>query len=171
MRIARPLALASYLFVTVMSSTQTLHVEVTPDEAMRTCKNTVMDRLPNVSCTHIVMESTGVYWKPVLNVLEDDPDYSPKILLANRQQVKAVTGHKTDPHDAKWLAHLLRHAMIRALLHWGMGSSSRSKHHLPNRIEGVAEMSGDDPELSFYDLVHQLNADEDAPVILLHDVV
>ncbi len=64
-------------------------------------------------CTHVVMESTGVYWKPVLNVLEDDPQYSLKIILANPQQVKAVTGHKTDPHDARWLAHLLRHGMIR----------------------------------------------------------
>jgi len=64
-------------------------------------------------CTHAVMESTGVYWKPVLNVLEDDPEFSLKVVLANPQQVKAVTGHKTDPHDAKWLAHLLRHNMIR----------------------------------------------------------
>jgi serine/threonine protein kinase len=67
--------------------------------------------------------------------------------------------------------------------------SSGGEHHLPNRIEGVAEMSGN-PELSLYDLVHQLNADEnaprivkafeaehrnnpefDAPVVLLHDVV
>ncbi|HLJ17600.1 MAG TPA: IS110 family transposase [Bryobacteraceae bacterium] len=64
-------------------------------------------------CTHVVMESTGVYWKPILNVLEDDPQYSLTVLLANPQQVKAVTGHKTDPHDARWLAHLLRHGMIR----------------------------------------------------------
>ena len=69
--------------------------------------------LQSEGCTHVVMESTGVYWKPVLNVLEDDPQYSLKILLANPQQVKAVTGHKTDPHDARWLAHLLRHGMIR----------------------------------------------------------
>ena len=64
-------------------------------------------------CTHVVMESTGVYWKPVLNILEDDPEYQLEIVLANAQQVKAVTGHKTDPHDARWLAHLLRHGMIR----------------------------------------------------------
>jgi transposase len=69
--------------------------------------------LQSEAVTHVVMESTGVYWKPVLNVLEDDPEYCLKILLANPQQVKAVTGHKTDPHDARWLAHLLRHAMIR----------------------------------------------------------
>src|SRR5947209_12333421 len=59
------------------------------------------------------MESTGCYWKPVLNVLEDDPEFPLHVVLANPQQVKAVTGHKTDPHDARWLAHLLRHGMIR----------------------------------------------------------
>jgi len=59
------------------------------------------------------MESTGVYWRPVLNVLEDDPEFGLRMVLANPQQVKAVTGHKTDPHDAHWLAHLLRHGMIR----------------------------------------------------------
>jgi transposase len=64
-------------------------------------------------CTHVVMESTGCYWKPVLNVLEDDPEYRIEVVLANAQQVKGVTGHKTDPHDARWLAHLLRHGMIR----------------------------------------------------------
>lgn len=65
------------------------------------------------ACTHVVMESTGCYWKPVLNVLEDDPEYPLRVVLANPQQVKAITGHKTDPHDAHWLAHLLRHGMIR----------------------------------------------------------
>lgn len=69
--------------------------------------------LKSEGCTHAVMESTGCYWKPVLNVLEDDPEYALRIVLANPQQVKAVTGHKTDPHDAQWLAHLLRHGMIR----------------------------------------------------------
>jgi transposase len=63
--------------------------------------------------THVVMESTGCYWKPVLNIPEDDPEYELKVVLANPQQVKAITGHKTDPHDARWLAHLLRHGMIR----------------------------------------------------------
>ncbi len=69
--------------------------------------------LQSEGCTHVVMESTGVYWKPVLNILEDDPQYNLKVILANPQQVKAITGHKTDPHDARWLAHLLRHGMIR----------------------------------------------------------
>ena len=69
--------------------------------------------LKSSGCTHVVMESTGCYWKPVLNVLEDDPEFLLRVVLANPQQVKAITGHKTDPHDARWLAHLLRHGMIR----------------------------------------------------------
>jgi len=61
-------------------------------------------------CTHVVMESTGVYWKPVFNVLED----SFQVVLANSEQVKNRRGHKTDWKDSAWLAHLLRHGMIRA---------------------------------------------------------
>jgi len=69
--------------------------------------------LQSEGCTHVVMESTGVYWKPVLNILEDAPEYKLEVVLANARQVKGVTGHKTDPNDARWLAHLLRHGMIR----------------------------------------------------------
>jgi len=58
--------------------------------------------------THVVMESTGSYWKPVFNVLET----SVKVYLANSQEVKNRKGHKTDDKDGWWLAHLLRHAMI-----------------------------------------------------------
>ncbi len=59
-------------------------------------------------CTHAVMESTGSYWKPVFNVLEECVE----VQLANPHEVKARKGHKTDHRDAWWLAHLLRHAMI-----------------------------------------------------------
>jgi transposase len=58
--------------------------------------------------THVVMESTGSYWKPVFNVLEG----SVKVYLANPEEVKNRKGHKTDDNDGWWLAHLLRHAMI-----------------------------------------------------------
>lgn len=58
--------------------------------------------------THAVMESTGSYWKPIFNVLED----SVKVYLANPVEVKARKGHKTDDKDGWWLAHLLRHGMI-----------------------------------------------------------
>lgn len=67
--------------------------------------------LVNCGCTHVVMESTGEYWRPIFNVLEEAGRL--QIVLANSQQVKGLRGHKTDPEDAHWLAHLLRHGMIR----------------------------------------------------------
>jgi transposase len=67
------------------------------------------DWLRENGVTHVVMESTGSYWKPVFNVLED----TVKVYLANPQEVKNRKGHKTDNKDGWWLAHLLRHAMIR----------------------------------------------------------
>jgi len=58
-------------------------------------------------CTHVVMESTGSYWKPIYNILDDG---ELTVVLANSQQVKNLRGHKTDRQDSRWLAHLLRHA-------------------------------------------------------------
>jgi hypothetical protein len=60
--------------------------------------------------TRVVIESTGCYWKPVFSVLEDSVD----ALLANGQEVKGRKGQKTDWNDCRWLAHLLRHGLIRA---------------------------------------------------------
>jgi transposase len=60
--------------------------------------------------THVAMESTGEYWKPVYEVLEG----SFVLLVANAQHVKNVPGRKTDPKDAEWLARLLRHGLLRA---------------------------------------------------------
>jgi transposase len=59
--------------------------------------------------THAVMESTGSYWKPVWNELEEWV----KVFIANPIEVKIRKGHKTDDKDGWWLAHLLRHAMIQ----------------------------------------------------------
>lgn len=61
-------------------------------------------------CTHVAMESTGDYWKPVFNLLEN----TFKVLLVNPQHVKAVPGRKTDVKDAEWLAELLQHGLLRA---------------------------------------------------------
>ena len=66
------------------------------------------DWLKQQGVTHVVMESTGSYWKPVFNVLED----AVRVYLANPQEVKNRKGHKTDNKDGWWLAHLLRQAMI-----------------------------------------------------------
>jgi transposase len=62
-------------------------------------------------CTHVAMEATGVYWKPVWQVLADDPF---ELVLANAAHVKNVPGRKTDVNDATWLAELLAHGLIRA---------------------------------------------------------
>jgi len=59
--------------------------------------------------THIAMESTGVYWKPVFNVLGDDFE----ILLVNARHVKNVPGHKTDKKDSRWLAKLLMSGLLK----------------------------------------------------------
>ena len=60
-------------------------------------------------CTHVAMESTGVYWKPVYAILEGDLE----IVVANAQHVKKVPGRKTDVKDAEWLAELLCHGLLR----------------------------------------------------------
>ena len=62
-------------------------------------------------CTHVAMEATGVYWKPVWHIL-DDGDF--KLVLANAAHVKNVPGRKTDVNDAMWVAELLAHGLIRA---------------------------------------------------------
>ncbi len=61
------------------------------------------------SCTHVAMESTGVYWKPIYNILEG---YDVEILVVNAQHMKAVPGRKTDAYDAEWIADLLRHGLL-----------------------------------------------------------
>jgi transposase len=61
-------------------------------------------------CSSVVMESTGSYWKPVFYALEKYV----KVNLANPMHVKNLRGHKTDVADSVWLAHLLRHGMVRA---------------------------------------------------------
>jgi transposase len=61
-------------------------------------------------CTHVVMESTGPYWKPVFNILEEHF----QVILANAQHVKSLPGKKTDRKDGRRLAHFLRHNLIEA---------------------------------------------------------
>ncbi len=61
-------------------------------------------------CQAVAMESTGVYWKPIWNVLEGEVE----LLLCNAQHIKAVPGRKTDVKDAEWIADLLQHGLLRA---------------------------------------------------------
>ena len=67
------------------------------------------DWLMEWGCTHVAVESTGDYWKPVFNLLEDDLE----VLLVNAQHVKHVPGRKTDVSDSEWLAELLLHGLLK----------------------------------------------------------
>lgn len=60
-------------------------------------------------CTHVAMESTGEYWKPVFNILEA----SFEVMLVNAQHIKAVPGRKTDVKDSQWIGELLQHGLVR----------------------------------------------------------
>ncbi|WJQ15099.1 IS110 family transposase [Geobacillus stearothermophilus] len=70
----------------------------------------LVDWLKEKKVTHVAMESTGVYWKPVYNLLEGE---SIEVLVVNAQHIKVVPGRKTDVKDAEWIADLLRHGLLR----------------------------------------------------------
>jgi transposase len=67
------------------------------------------DWLQAEGVTHVAMESTGVYWKPVYNIFEGNLE----VLLVNARHVKQVPGRKTDVKDSQWLAQLLQHGLLR----------------------------------------------------------
>ena len=67
------------------------------------------DWLAEAGCKHVAMESTGVFWKPVYCLLEDEFD----VMLVNAAHVKNVPGRKTDVSDAAWIAQLLEHGLLR----------------------------------------------------------
>jgi transposase len=68
------------------------------------------DWLLSFGVTHVAMESTGEYWKPIYNILEE----SFEVLLVNARHIKQVPGRKTDVMDAEWIADLLRHGLLRS---------------------------------------------------------
>jgi transposase len=70
----------------------------------------LMDWLLSLGVTHVAMEATGVYWKPVYNLFED----SFQLLLVNPSHFRNVPGRKTDVTDAAWLAELLAHGLLKA---------------------------------------------------------
>ena len=94
--------------------------------------------LQSYGCTHVAMEATGVYWKPVWHLLED----SFALVLANAAHIRNVPGRKTDVNDATWTADLLAHNprarrsffLAPGALHRGRGrsrariSSMRARH-------------------------------------------
>ena len=95
-------------------------VESGPDGRTRKQTRTFSTMLPDLQklrdwlveegCTCAAMEATGVYWKPVINVLEGHLE----VLVVNAEHMKAVPGRKTDVKDAEWIADLVRHGLVRA---------------------------------------------------------
>ena len=100
---------------TVVACLRTM-VDGTARREVRTFKTTtkalleLSEWLASEGCTHIAMEATGVYWKPVWHILGDGEF---ELLLVNAAHVKNVPGRKTDVSDATWLADLLAHGLIR----------------------------------------------------------
>ena len=66
--------------------------------------------LTELECTHVAMEATGVYWKPVWHILEGHVE----LILANATHVRNVPGRKSDVNDATWIADLLAHGLVKA---------------------------------------------------------
>jgi len=88
-----------------VTSKETRTFGATLDELER-----LRDWLRERGCTHVGMEATGVYWKPVHNVLEGHFE----ILVANAEHIKVLKGRKTDVKDAEWIATLLAHGLLPA---------------------------------------------------------
>ena len=74
-------------------------------------ENVVPHWLPQVHLTVVSMDATGVYWKPVWNILEAEKKY--QLLLVNPHHVKHVPGRKTDQKDSEWIAELLQHGLLK----------------------------------------------------------
>jgi transposase len=79
-------------------------------ETMTNSLLALSDWLMTNGVSHVAMESTGDYWKPIYNILENNLE----ILLVNAQHIKAVPGRKTDVKDSEWIAELLRHGLLKA---------------------------------------------------------
>jgi transposase len=84
-------------------------VETREFEAYTSSLTSLREWCKQEGVTHVAMESTGVYWKPVFNVLEEDFE----VILVNARHVKNVPGHKTDKKDSRWLSKLLLSGLLK----------------------------------------------------------
>jgi transposase len=86
------------------------HKEIRTFSTMTAQLLSLSDWLLSLNCSHVAMESTGEYWRPVFNILEANFE----VILVNARHIKAVPGRKTDIKDAQWIAELLQHGLLRA---------------------------------------------------------
>lgn len=71
----------------------------------------LVDWIISSKCTHVAMESTGIYWKPIYNLLEQEPSVT--VFVVNAKHMKQVPGRKTDVKDAEWIAELMQHGLLK----------------------------------------------------------
>ncbi len=140
------------------------------------------DWLGQAGVTHVAMESTGVYWKPVYNILEGQF----AVLLVNAQHIKHVPGRKTDVNDAQWIAQLLQHGLLKASfvpqveqrdlrdLTRYRGKLIQTRSQEINRVQKVLEdaniklaaVASDVMGVSGREMLEQLIAGQDDPLLL-----
>lgn len=93
----------------IPNSGQEWQVDIRTFSTMTTDLLALRDWLAEGNVTHVAMESTGVYWKPVFNILEEDFE----VMVVNAKHIKFVPGRKTDVKDAQWIAELLQHGLLK----------------------------------------------------------
>jgi transposase len=86
-----------------------IHKEIQTFSTMTSDLLVLYDRLKASQVTHVAMESTGVFWKPIYNLLENEFE----VLLVNAEHIKRVPGRKTDVTDCEWIADLLAHGLLK----------------------------------------------------------
>lgn len=99
------------------------------------------DWLKELGVRAVAMESSGVYWKPIFNILEES-DF--ELLVANARHMKAVPGRKTDVKDAQWIAELHRHGLLEAAGggQYQADSRCRRRCHWPQRSADAGDACG-----------------------------
>jgi len=140
------------------------------------------DWLSQAQITHVAMESTGVYWKPIFNILEAEFE----IVLVNAKHIKFVPGRKTDVKDAQWIAQLLQHGLLKASFVPDMQQRDlrdltryrtkliQTRSQEINRIQKVLEdaniklgsVASDVMGVSGREMIEQLIAGQDDPALL-----
>lgn len=125
-----------------------IHQEVRSFATMTRDILALADWLAEAQVTHVAMESTGVYWKPIYNILEGRF----QILLVNAKHVKHVPGRKTDVKDCQWLAQLLQSGLLK-----GSFVPDRAQRELRDLTRHRAQLVGE--KTSIVNRVHKLLED------------
>ncbi len=95
--------------IIVVKATGEWYQEIRTFSTMTADLLTLSDWLMGHGVTHVAMESTGEYWKPIFNILEEGFE----VILVNAQHLSKVPGRKTDQSDAEWIAELMQCGLLR----------------------------------------------------------